>query len=77
MKLSLFQRDECPLCDEAYEVLAAAGVADFDPIWIDGDAGLEGIYGARVPVLRREDSTAELDWPFVAEAVRSFLLPTS
>lgn len=73
MKLTLFQRDDCPLCDEAYEVLAAAGVADFDPIWIDGDAGLQGFYGERIPVLRREDSTAELDWPFDARRVRQFI----
>ena len=73
MKLTLFQRDECPLCDEAYEVLYAAGVANFDPIWIDGDAGLEGFYGDRVPVLRREDSRAELDWPFDAARVRGFV----
>ncbi|MEO7251964.1 MAG: glutaredoxin family protein [Arenimonas sp.] len=73
MKLSLFQRDECPLCDEAYEVLAAAGTSDFDPIWIDGDLGLEAIYGARVPVLRREESGMELDWPFDATRVREFL----
>jgi hypothetical protein len=73
MNLTLFQRDECPLCDEAHEQLLAAGVPDFDPIWIDGDAGLEGFYGARVPVLRREDSGAELDWPFDAARVRAFL----
>ena len=73
MKLTLFQRDDCPLCDQAYEVLASAGVGDFDPIWIDGDAGLEGFYGDRVPVLRREDSTAELDWPFSVDAVRAFV----
>ena len=73
MTLTLFQRDECPLCDIAYEVLAAAGVHDFDPIWIDGDVGLEGDYGTRVPVLRREDSRLELDWPFDPAAVRRFL----
>ena len=73
MKLTLFQRDDCPLCDQAYEVLVAAGAADFDPIWIDGDAGLEGYYGDRVPVLRREDSRVELDWPFDAAQVRAFI----
>jgi len=73
MRLTLFQRDDCHLCDLAYEVLAAAGVADFDPIWIDGDAGLEADYGARIPVLRREDTGAELDWPFSVEAVGLFL----
>ena len=73
MRLTLFQRDDCPLCDLAYEVLAHAGVADFDPVWIDGDAGLEGVYGARVPVLRREDSGEEIGWPFDADAVRRFV----
>ena len=73
MRLTLFQRDDCHLCDLAYEVLVAAGVPEFDPIWIDGDAGLEADYGARIPVLRREDTGAELDWPFAAEAVELFL----
>ena len=73
MNLTLFQRDECPLCDEAHLVLLEAGVEDFDPIWIDGDLGLEALYGDRVPVLRREDSGAELGWPFDAARVRGFL----
>ncbi|MBC7657793.1 MAG: glutaredoxin family protein [Frankiaceae bacterium] len=73
MNLTLFQRDDCPLCDDAHAELLAAGVADFDPVWIDGDAALEAIYGARVPVLRREDTRAELGWPFVAAQVRAFL----
>ena len=73
MRLTLFQRDHCHLCDLAYEEMIAAGVPDFDPIWIDGDAGLEALYGTRIPVLRREDSRRELDWPFDANAVRQFL----
>lgn len=73
MRLTLFQRDECHLCDLAYEVMVEAGVPGFDPIWIDGDAGLEGIYGHRIPVLRREDNGAELDWPFAADIVKAFL----
>ena len=73
MRLTLIQRDECELCDQAWERLALAGVADFDPLWIDDDFGLEARYGERIPVLRREDSGAELDWPFDADAVRRFL----
>ena len=73
MRLTLFQRDDCPLCDEAYEVLAVTGVPDFEPVWIDGEAELEARYGARVPVLRREDDGAELDWPFAPDALRAFL----
>jgi hypothetical protein len=73
MKLTLIQRDHCHLCDLAWEQLAAAGVADFDPLWIDDDLGLQAHYGERIPVLRREDTGAELDWPFAAESLRAFL----
>ena len=73
MRLTLFQRDDCPLCDDADAVLAGAGVPDFDPLWIDGDLAMEAIYGSRVPVLRREDDGRELDWPFDADAVRAFI----
>ena len=30
-------------------------------------------YALRIPVLRRSDTGAELDWPFEAEQVASFL----
>ena len=73
MRLTLFQRDDCPLCDAAYELLAVTGVPDFEPVWIDGDAALEARYGTRVPVLRREADGVELDWPFAPEALRAFL----
>ena len=73
MSLILYQRDDCPLCDEAYELLAVTGIPDFEPVWIDGDAGLEARYGTRVPVLRDESSARELDWPFDVEAVRGLL----
>lgn len=70
MPLILFQRDECHLCDLAHEVLAAAGVPDFESVWIDGDPELEALYGVRVPVLRDEASGTELGWPFDAAMVR-------
>ena len=34
---------------------------------------LQARYGERIPVLRREDTGAELDWPFTAGSVASFL----
>lgn len=71
--LTLIQRDDCHLCDQAWERLAEAGVPDFDPLWIDDDLGLQARYGTRIPVLRREDTGAELDWPFDAAALRDFL----
>lgn len=71
MPLVLFQRDHCPLCDQALAVLAAARAPDFETRWIDDDAELEARYGARVPVLR--DGGRELDWPFDADSVHAFL----
>ena len=73
MRLRLFQRDDCPLCDEALAVLAAARTPDFEPVWIDEDTTLEARYGERVPVLRDELSDTELDWPFDADQVRAFV----
>jgi glutaredoxin len=72
-RLLLFQRDDCPLCDRALDVLAAARVPEFESVWIDDDPVLEARYGTRVPVLRDEDRDAELGWPFDADAVRAFL----
>jgi Glutaredoxin-like domain (DUF836) len=69
---TLFQRDDCHLCDLALEVLAQARFPEFVSVWIDEDEALEARYGARVPVLRRGDGV-ELDWPFDAEAVKAFV----
>ena len=73
-RLVLYQRDDCPLCDQALAVLATARAPAFDSVWIDGDDALEARFGTRVPVLRDEDRDAELGWPFDAEAVRAFLV---
>jgi hypothetical protein len=73
MRLVLYQRDYCHLCDQALAVLAEARAPDFDSVWVDDDVALEARYGARVPVLRDADGGRELDWPFDAAAVRAFL----
>jgi hypothetical protein len=71
--LILFQRDDCHLCDQAVLVLVQARAGEFEPRWIDADIELEQRYGLRVPVLHREDTGAELDWPFDVERVQAFL----
>lgn len=73
MRLILFQRDDCPLCDQALGVLAAARAPEFETVWIDDEAELEARYGTRVPVLRDGHDGRELDWPFDADSVRAFL----
>jgi len=72
VQLTLYQRDDCHLCDLALDVLAQARVPDFDSVFIDGDADLEARYGERVPVLRTS-AGQELGWPFDAPAVRGLL----
>lgn len=74
MSLTLYQRDNCHLCDLALEMLAAARIPDFESVFIDDDALLEERYGLRVPVLRNEASGAELGWPFDLDRLRAFLL---
>ena len=71
--LTLFQRDDCQLCDLALAVLAAARAPAFDSVFIDEDDALEARYGERVPVLRDEARGVELDWPFDAAGLRQFL----
>lgn len=73
MGLVLYQRDNCHLCDLALEVLAQARCPEFDSVFIDDDGVLESRYGIRVPVLHQVGSGRELDWPFDAARVRSFL----
>jgi hypothetical protein len=73
MRLTLYQRDDCHLCDLALGVLAQARAPEFSSVFIDNDAELEARYGERVPVLRNEDSGCELNWPFDADAVNAWL----
>ena len=75
--LSLFQRDQCHLCDQALAVLAQARCPDFAAVFIDDDPALEQRYGARVPVLHDARLGRELDWPFDAAAVRAWLDATA
>jgi len=73
MRLILYQRDDCHLCDLALDVLAQARVPEFASVFVDDDADLEVRYGERVPVLRDADGEAELNWPFDAAAVRTLI----
>ncbi len=73
MRLVLYQRDDCKLCDEALAILAAARAPDFESVWIDGDDALERIYGERVPVLRDARDGRELGWPFGVDDVCAFI----
>lgn len=71
--LTLYQRDDCHLCDQALAVLASIRFPEPESVFIDDDVALEDAYGTRVPVLRDTAGGAELEWPFDAQGVRRWL----
>ena len=64
IRIEIYSRPGCHLCDQALAVLAAARAPEFASVWIDGNDDLEARYGERVPVLRDDKSGRELEWPF-------------
>ena len=66
----------CHLCEVAEAVLMPLVEEGLLVALVD-IAECEGqvqTYGQRIPVLRRVDTGAELDWPFETEQVVSFLI---
>ena len=66
----------CHLCEVAEAVLMPLVEGGLLVALVD-IAECEGqvqTYALRIPVLRRVDTGAELDWPFEAEQVVSFLI---
>jgi glutaredoxin len=70
--LVLYGTEACHLCEEAAAILTQLGL-QAEHVDIVADEGLLERYGIRIPVLQRQDTAAELGWPFDAEAVLRFL----
>lgn len=71
----LFGTLGCHLCEVAEEEimpLVEHGLL-VELIDIGDSAAMVDEYGLRIPVLRRVDTGAELDWPFDGEQVVKFL----
>ena len=65
-QLVLYGTQACHLCEEASSLLALLqgnGVEVREQDITDSDQ-LMALYQLRIPVLRRQDTGAELDWPF-------------
>lgn len=65
-QLTLYGTQACHLCEEASSLLAllAGNGVHAREQDITDSAVLLARYQLRIPVLRREDTGAELDWPF-------------
>lgn len=75
--MELLETTGCRLCDEAEAIVRAVLKRRqyvLRAVEILDAPQLEQGYSTRVPVLRRTDTGAELDWPFGQEDVYRFLL---
>ena len=70
--IKLYSVKCCHLCELAEEILLKLGIEAIKIDIVDDD-DLFGRYGLRIPVLKRADNDAELDWPFDAASVSRFL----
>jgi len=73
-ELIFYSNPGCHLCEQAAELMQGR-VAGFEVrrVEIEGDLALVYRYGVRIPVLKRGDTGAELDWPFDAVMLEDFL----
>jgi glutaredoxin len=76
--LTLFGTAGCHLCEEAEAILcrwlSERGFGyEFETVDIALDKHRISRYGLRIPVLRLEESGAELDWPFTTTELERFL----
>lgn len=76
MTLILYTGQGCCLCEQAEILLkevnqqAAAGLVKID---VRTSTDLYHQYGARIPVLYRQDKKSELSWPFDSFQLGEFL----
>ena len=73
-QLTLYSTSNCHLCELAHtHLLHFPDGFKLEVIDIADDEALLAQYGLRIPVLRRNDSKTELDWPFNLSDVVEFL----
>ncbi|MFW5825760.1 MAG: glutaredoxin family protein [Marinobacter sp.] len=78
MQLTFFTTSHCELCELAEQLLVNTPLPHPIPVEAVDIAVSEQLvarYGTRIPVLRREDTGAELGWPFTRDDLLDFLGP--
>lgn len=78
MELIFYTTDHCQLCELAESLLVNTPMPapiPVDAVDIAQSPALVERYGTRIPVLQRNDTGAELDWPFTREQLLDFLQP--
>ncbi|MDX1754754.1 MAG: glutaredoxin family protein [Marinobacter sp.] len=78
MELIFYTTAQCHLCELAENLLINTPLSQPIPVEavdIAQSEALVATYGTRIPVLRRNDTGAELDWPFDRDQLLDFLRP--
>ena len=76
MQLYFYTTARCHLCELAEALLVNTPMPEPLPVDVVDIAQSEALvarYGTRIPVLRRDDTGAELDWPFTRDQLLAFL----
>lgn len=74
MPLKLFTTSCCHLCEIAESILLSLELTQhFSQVDISDNDTLIVTYGHRIPVLQRTDTLAELNWPFTASDIITFI----
>ncbi|WP_269519843.1 glutaredoxin family protein [Alteromonas sp. BMJM2] len=76
MKIFFYTGPQCGLCDLADVELAKTSVFSsltVEKVNIRDSTELYHLYGARIPVLKREDTNKEIGWPFDSADLEAFL----
>ena len=74
--LLLYSKSECPLCDQAMEVIHSVvdeNVWRVETVDIETDPALMEKYGWYIPVVARADNANELRWPFTPGRVKKLI----
>ncbi|MES2500611.1 MAG: glutaredoxin family protein [Pseudomonadota bacterium] len=72
-KIYLYSTTHCHLCELAQSLLDDSTACLVEVIEIAYDECLVIKYGTRIPVIKRQDTQAELDWPFNLGDIMQFL----
>jgi hypothetical protein len=76
VKIFFYTGPQCSLCDLADVELAKTSVFSsltVEKVNIRDSTELYHQYGARIPVLKREDTNKEIGWPFDSADLEAFL----
>lgn len=74
VQLILYTGPQCSLCQQAMSLLLTQlQPGQITQVNVRDDTMLYHQYGARIPVIKRSDSQAELAWPFTGPELTRFL----